>query len=1032
MTTIFRLFFLMFIWLCFQIPSYGQNSVSPVEKYYNSLEWRSIGPFRGGRSCAVTGVSGKPNLFYFGAAGGGIWKTKDGGRSWENISDGYFGGSIGSIAVAESDPNVIFVGGGEKTVRGNVSYGYGIWKTQNGGKTWKSVGLKQSRHVSRIRIDPKNPDIVYAAVMGNLFAPTSERGLYKSIDGGETWKKTLYINDRAGVVDLCFDPSNSRTLFATSWRLQRTPYSLESGGEGSGLWKSTDSGETWKEISKNKGLPSGTWGISGVAVSSQNGDRVWALIENSDGGVYRSDDGGETWAKQNSSRALRQRAWYYSRIYADTKDEDIVYVVNVNYHKSIDGGKTFKSSNAPHGDHHDLWISPQDPTRMIIGDDGGAQVTYDGGATWSTYHNQPTSQFYRVTTDNDFPYKIYAAQQDNSTVRIPHRTNGSSIDADDWEPTAGGESAHIAVDPTNPDIVYGGSYGGFLTRVDHHLGTFRAINVYPDNPMGHGAEGMKYRFQWNFPIFFSRHDSKTLYTGSNHLHRTRNEGQTWEIISPDLTRNDPEKLKSSGGPITQDNTGVEYYCTIFAADESPLQEGLLWVGSDDGLIHISQDGGDNWSNVTPSNMPEWMMINSIDPSPHDAGTCYVAGTKYKSGDFHPYLYKTTDFGKSWRKITNGIPSDHFTRVVRVDPTVPGLLYAGTETGMYISYNDGVQWYPLQLNLPIVPITDLTIKDQNLIIATQGRGLWLLDDLTVIHQAIITKNDLGNRLYTPLPSWRYGGRQNKKVKGAGINHPSGVMVHYYLDQFEDSDTISILLTDTNGDTIRTYSTIAKDKSLKLKDLKQGMNMFVWNMKYDEAKKFDKMILWWGSMTGPTAVPGSYEVSVSQNNLSLSKPFTIVANPKIGISQEDLQTQFDFIQSVNSKVTESHETIIEIREVRPQLLKYKELLSDHEDIVNEISRMDSIMTAVENELYQTKNQSRQDPLNFPIKLTNKLAHLNSLTQIGDYPPTDGAIEVRDVLVSEINTQLEIYSNLKKNDFPALNTLIKSKDTDYIIIK
>ena len=1025
--------FALFVFLFFGFGDYASaQSTSPIEKYYDALEWRHVGPFRGGRSCAVTGVPGKPNLFYFGATGGGVWKTLDGGRSWENISDGYFGGSTGSIAVAESDHNTIYVGGGEKTVRGNVSYGYGIWKTQDAGKTWESVGLKNSRHVSRIRIHPQNPDVVYAAVMGNLFAPHAERGVFKSTDGGKNWKKTLFINDEVGVVDLCLDPTNPRTMYASSWRIKRTPYSLESGGEGSGLWKSTDSGETWTEITRNEGLPEGIWGISGVAVSHQNSDRIWALIENDKGGVYRSDDGGETWEKLNESRSLRQRAWYYTRIYADTEDEDKVYVVNVNYHKSTDGGKTFKSARAPHGDHHDLWIAPEDPNRMIIGDDGGAQVTFDGGETWSTYHNQPTTQFYRVTTDNDFPYRIYAAQQDNSTVRIAHRTDGNSITADDWEPTAGGESAHIAVDPDNPNIVYGGSYDGFLTRVDHDLGTVRAVNVYPDNPMGHGAEGMKYRFQWNFPIFFSRHDSDVLYTGSNHLHRTTNEGQTWEIISPDLTRNDPDKLKSSGGPITQDNTGVEYYCTIFAADESPIEKGLIWVGSDDGLIHVTKDGGENWDNVTPSGMPEWMMINSVDPSRHDAGTCYVAGTKYKDGDFKPYLYKTTDYGKSWSKITNGIPNDHFTRVVREDHTVKSLLYAGTETGMYISYNDGQQWYPMQLNLPIVPITDLTIKDNNLIAATQGRGLWIIDDLTAIHQSLNIGSEKSNKLYAPLDSWRYGGSQNKKIKGAGMNHPSGVMSFYYLESWDEKDTLNFTIKDQNGDEIRTYSTHSDDKALKLKDIEAGSNLFVWNMKYEDAKKFDKMIMWWGSMAGPKAVPGTYSITMSHNGNELTQPFKIKANPKIGIGQEDLQKQFDFIQSINSKVTEAHEAIIEIREIRPQLNKYKDLLSDHEDVVAEIGQLDSVMTHIEKQLYQTKNQSRQDPLNFPVRLTNKLAHLNSLTQIGDYPPTDGAIEVRDVLVQEVDAELSAYYNLRDQALPTLNELIRSKAVDYIFLK
>ena len=582
------------------------------EDLYSSLEYRLVGPFRGGRSAAVTGVPGKPNLFYFGSTGGGVWKTEDGGRNWGNISDGFFGGSIGAVEIAASDHNVIYVGGGEKTLRGNVSSGYGIWKSEDAGQTWQAAGLKNSRHVPRIVVHPTNHDIVFAAVLGNIYKPTQDRGVYKSTDGGKSWKRTLFTNDQAGAVDLVMDPNNPRVLYASTWRAKRTPYSLSSGGDGSALWKSTDSGDTWTNISDNEGFAKGILGIMGVTVSPANSQRVWAIVENEKkGGVYRSDDGGKTWSNINSSRSLRQRAWYYTRIYADSQDEEVVYVVNVSYHKSTDGGKNFTSARAPHGDHHDLWIAPEDPKRMIIGDDGGAQISYDGGETWSTYHNQPTAQFYRVTTDNSFPYKIYAAQQDNSTVRIKHRSDGWTIGDDDWEPTAGGESAHIAVDPEDNEIVYGGSYGGFLTRKNHRTGTTRAINVWPDNPMGYGAEGMKYRFQWNFPIIFSKHNPNKLYTFSQNVHVTENEGQSWEIISPDLTRNDPEKLKSSGGPITQDNTGVEYYCTIFAANESSLQEGLLWVGSDDGLVHVTKDGGKNWENVTPQGAPKWLMINSI-------------------------------------------------------------------------------------------------------------------------------------------------------------------------------------------------------------------------------------------------------------------------------------------------------------------------------------------------------------------------------------------------------------------------------------
>ncbi|WP_435313573.1 WD40/YVTN/BNR-like repeat-containing protein, partial [Cellulophaga fucicola] len=806
------------------------------EALYSSMQYRLIGPFRGGRSAAVTGVPNKPNLFYFGATGGGVWKTEDGGRSWGNISDGFFGGSIGAIEVAQSDPNIIYVGGGEKTLRGNVSSGYGIWKTEDAGKTWTSAGLEKSRHIPRIKIDPKNPNIIYAAVLGNIYKPTEDRGVYKSTDGGKTWRKTLFVNSNAGAVDLTLDPNNSRVLYASTWRAKRTPYSLSSGGDGSALWKSTDSGETWTEISKNEGFPKDTLGIIGVTVSPKNSERVWAIVENKEkGGLYRSDDGGKKWTQVNAERKLRQRAWYYTRLYADTEDVNTVYVLNVQYHKSTNGGKTFSTFNAPHGDHHDLWIAPENPKRMIIGDDGGAQITYDGGATWSTYNNQPTAQFYRVTTDNAFPYRIYAAQQDNSTIRINHRSDGRSISDNDWEETAGGESAHIAVDPTNNDIVYGGSYGGFLTRKNHKTGTTRAINVWPDNPMGYGADGMKYRFQWNFPILFSKHNPKKLYTFSNHVHVTENEGQSWKLLSDDLTRNDASKLVSSGGPITQDNTSVEYYCTVFAANESPLKEGLLWVGSDDGLVHVSKNGGETWENVTPKNMPEWSMVNSIEPSAFNEGTCYVAATKYKLGDFAPYLYKTTDYGQTWTKITNGINNEHFTRVVREDPKQKGLLYAGTETGMYISFNDGASWKPFQLNLPIVPITDLTIKNDNLIVATQGRSLWILDDLSVLHQLDENAKNATSILYKPKDTYRTkGGSSSKPSKTAGSNHPNGVITHFYLNQLKEKDSIKLTYFNKSGDTLATFSNTAKEKNKKLK-VKEGGNTFVWDTRGKGAEK-----------------------------------------------------------------------------------------------------------------------------------------------------------------------------------------------------
>ncbi|MFT5165688.1 MAG: photosystem II stability/assembly factor-like uncharacterized protein [Saprospiraceae bacterium] len=1003
------------------------------DSLYNSIEWRNIGPFRGGRSCTVAGVPGKPNLFYFGSTGGGVWKTSDGGRHWENISDGYFGGSVGAIAVSESDPNVIYAGGGEVTVRGNVSSGYGIWKTEDAGKTWKQMGLKDSRHLSRIRIHPKDHNIVYASSMGNLYKANEERGVYKSTDGGNNWKKVLYINEEVGVADLCLDPNNHRIMYATSWRIKRTPYDLSSGGEGSKIFKSTDSGETWEDITYNKGLPKGTRGISGITVSPANSDRLWTIIESKEGGVFRSDDAGATWIKVNDERKLRQRAWYYTRIYADPQDENAVYVMNVRYHKSTDGGKTFKSSRTPHGDHHDLWIAPENPDRIIVADDGGAQVTYDNGDTWSTYHNQPTAQFYRVITDNHFPYRIYAAQQDNSTIRISHRSSGGAIDEDDWESTAGCECGHIAIDPLDNDIVYGGCYDGFLERKDHKTGFTRVVSVWPDNPMGHGAEGMRYRFQWNFPIFFSQHDPKKLYTASNHLHASTDGGQSWELISPDLTRNDSTKLGPSGGPITKDNTSVEYYCTIFAATESPRVKDLLWVGSDDGLVHISKDGGKNWDNITPPDMPEWIQVNSIEADPHNDGGAYLACTMYKSGDFQPYLYKTKDYGKSWTKITQGIDKEHFTRVVRADPIKPGILYAGTEAGMYISFDDGANWQSFQMNLPIVPITDLTIKNNNLIAATQGRSLWIIDDLTVLHQ-LEKVADANVYLYQPMPAYRTDGYQNKNVKDAGLNHPGGVVVHYYLKNKPDTAEIKLTFWEAGGEVIKSYSTKAKEKGEKL-EVKKGANMFSWNMSYPEAKRFDGMILWWASLSGPTAIPGDYKVTLNVGGKEIAQDFKILKDPRTTTSDADLKAQFDFIKEIGDKLTESHETIINIRDIRKQMNNYTTRLPEGEemkDLRDAAAAIDSTLTVVEKNLYQTQNQSGQDPLNFPIRLTNKLASLNSMTRGGDFPPTDQAVAVKNELMRDIDVQLEIYRAVLEKDLPGFNELVRAKAIDAVILK
>jgi photosystem II stability/assembly factor-like uncharacterized protein len=1014
----------------------SKPTVTYDEKLYSALEWRSIGPYRGGRSATVTGVPGKPTLFYMGSVGGGVWRTQDGGSTWENISDGFFGGSIGSIAVSEWDNNVIYVGGGECTVRGNVSYGYGMYRSTDAGKTWSTIGLKDSRHVVRIRIHPKNPDLVYAAVLGDLFKSSQERGVYRSEDGGKNWKRILFANADAGAMDLVMDPNNPRILYASTWRIRRTPYSLESGGEGSAMWKSTDGGDTWTNISANEGLPKGTWGISGVAVSPVNSNRVYAIIENDNGGVYRSSDAGKTWTKVNDDRNLRQRAWYYSRIYADTKDEDMVYVMNVAYHRSKDGGKTFQSFNANHGDHHDLWIAPEDNQRMIIADDGGGQVTYDGGENWSTYENQPTAQFYRVTTDNNFPYRIYGAQQDNSTLRIFHRTGGASIGVQDWEETAGGESGHIAPDPTNLDIVYGGSYDGYLESQNHANGESRRINPWPDLPMGHGAEGAKQRFQWNFPIFFSPHNPKKLYAASQNLHVTYNGGESWEMISPDLTRNDPTKMGSSGGPITKDNTSVEYYCTIFAVAESPYEKDLIVAGSDDGLIHITKDAGKTWDKITPptSVLPEWSMVNSVEFDPFNKGGIYIAATRYKLGDYTPYLIKSKDYGKTWTRITDGIDASHFTRVVRSDLKRPGLLYAGTETGMYISFDDGNSWKPFQLNLPIVPITDLTIKNDNLIAATQGRAFWLIDDLTPLHQLSdeVTKADA--YLFKPMPSYRMGGGGfGRPSRTEGKNHPGGVMLHYYVKDTTKA-VASLEIMDASGKLIKKYASKPdkKAKEEQFPKLKLGMNRFVWNTRYPDAEGFDGMILWAGGLGGPRAVPGTYKAKLTVNGKVMETNFELLKDPRTTGTAADIQAQFDFLMQVREKLTETNKAIKKIRTAREQINRATENMkgkAEMKEITDLAKTILDDMKKIEEALYQTKNRSGQDPLNFPVRLNNKLAALNSEASASDFKPNEQTKGVYKEITGQIDTQLTALNKIFNEQVPKLNDLVKAKQVNAV---
>ena len=1005
--------------------------------FINGLNYRGIGPYRGGRSCAVVGVPSNPNLFYFGATGGGVWKSENAGTTWKNISDKFFGGAIGAIAISTWDPNVIYVGTGEETVRGNVSSGNGMWRSEDAGKTWKHIGLEDSRHITRIAIDPKNPDLVYASCLGHLYGPNSMRGIFRSKDGGKNWEKVLFVNNEVGAIDLNMDPTNSRILFATMWKVKRTPYSLESGGEGSGLWKSIDGGTTWKNISSNKGLPKGTLGIIGVSVSKADSRRVYAIFEAEEGGVYRSDDGGESWIKINEDRNLRQRAWYYNRIYADPKDKDKVYVLNVGFWRSKDGGKSFEGIGTPHGDHHDLWINPENPDAMIVGDDGGAQVTVDGAKSWSSMDNQPTAQFYRVTTDNYFPYRIYGAQQDNSTVRIFHRTEGGSIGERDWETTAGFESGWLAVDPKDNDIVYGGNYAGLIGMINHRTKENRTVNVWPDSPIGHGAKDWKYRFQWNFPLLFSKHDPNTLYAGGNVLFKTTNAGQTWQAVSGDLTRNDTTKLGSSGGPITKDNTGVEYYCTIFSLAENPLKSGIIWTGSDDGLIYVTTNGGKDWKNVTPpaNLLPEWAQVNSIEANPFVEGGLYVAATRYKSDDYKPYLLKTTDFGKTWKKIVNGIDEKHFTRVVRADTKRQGLLFAGTEEGMYISFNDGENWQTYQQNLPIVPITDLTIKNEDLIAATQGRSFWMIDDISPLRQInsdVMKKNFW---FYQPRETYRIGGGGRGDGTTSGVNLQSGVILNYFFKEMPDSSTTELKILDSNGNEIKSYKPKAKERNARL-PIKKGLNRFIWNMRYTDAERFDGMILWGSSgLTGPLAVPGEYKALLKYGKDSLTVPFVILKDPRSSSTIEDHKSQFDFLISVRDKLSETHKAIKQIRNIRKQIKDVGVRIKDQKNIEEAKKTSDDInkkLTAIEETLYQTKNKSPQDPLNYPIRLSDKLASLSGSAASGDYKPTDQAVELKKELFSKIDTELLKLKEVIDNEIPKFNKLVYEANVPAVVIQ
>lgn len=1019
----------------------GRSTVDSV--YFSNVKYREVGPFRGGRTGAVTGSYKNKNTFYFGATGGGVWKSVDAGANWKNISDKYFGGTIGAVAVAPSDESVIYVGEGENTLRGNVSEGLdGMWRSNDGGRTWNNIGLKEGRHIIRILIDPQNPNIVWVAAMGHLFGPNAERGVFKTVDGGKTWKKVLFVNNDTGCSDLVMEPGNPSVLYAGMWHVRRTPYSMESGGEGSGLYKTTDGGETWVNLTGKKGLPGGIWGIVDVAVAPSNTDKIYALIENAKGGLFVSEDGGKTWTLTSTDSNIRQRAWYYNKIFVDPTNEDMVYCLNVEFMRSADGGKTFKAVPTPHSDHHDLWIDPEDGKRMILADDGGAQVSLNAANSWSSVMNQPTAQIYRVSTDNAFPYRILGAQQDNSTIRTKSRTDSpEGITANDWEPTAGAESGYVVADPLNPDVVYGGNYDGYISRFDHRTGENRAINVWPDNPTGAGAEGLKYRFQWNFPIFFSPHNPKRLYTAGNHLFVTENEGQTWETISPDLTTDEKAKQGPSGGPITKDNTSVEYYCTIFTAAESTLEKDLLWTGSDDGVISVSRDGGKNWKNVTPPAAGKYMMWNCIETDPFKTGTAWFVGTKYKLDDFTPYIFKTEDYGATWKLLTNGIGRMDFTRTLRADHKRPGLLYAGTEYGMYISYDDGANWKKFQLNLPVVPVTDLTIKNNDLVVATQGRAFWVIDDLSMIQQKADAIPSGNLKVFAVNDAYRTpgnGGRRQRRggkivLNNAGANPPSGVVFNYYLKGATDSANVSITIFDQQQKKIKTFNRKAREPANKL-DFNDGMNQFVWDMLYPPGEMIEGLILWNGSIGSLKAAPGKYSARFKFEKDSVDVPFTILPNPNFKMTEADYDAQATFLLQIRDKFNEVQKTIKNIRSLRTQINDFTGRLnkSGSKEIKTKADSIVKKLTDIEEKLYQTKSKSGQDVLNYPIRLNDKLAGLYNVAASGENPPSNQVRETLAELGGESDVQIARYKTIVATDVPALNKLILEKQTPVIGLK
>lgn len=1040
----------------------------------NLMRWRCIGPFRGGRVVTVAGDPNRLGTFYFGGCAGGIWKTEDAGTYWENISDGFLKtSSVGALAVAESDPNVIYAGMGEATIRIDVSHGDGVYKSTDAGRSWQHMGLEDTRHIGKIRIHPTDPDTVFVAALGHAFGTNNERGVFKSTDGGKSWRNVLFKSNKAGAVDLSIDKQNPRIIYATIWEAYRSFWNIHSGGEDSGIWRSLDGGETWQEITRNKGLPEGVNGKIGIAASPAQAGRVWALVENKKGGMYRSDDYGDTWEHVADNDLLISRSWYYMHITPDPLDGDTVYVNNLSFWKSIDGGKTYTEIATPHGDNHDLWIDPKNPLRMVQGNDGGACVSFNGGASWSTLYNQPTAQFYHLTADSRKPYYVYGTQQDNSSIAVPSRSAWNSITWPDCFLAGTGESGYIAVKTDDPNIVYVGAIGSSpgggnsLQRYDHRSKQTRLITTWPEVTSGQGAIEHKYRFAWTYPIVVSPHDPNKLYVAGNIIFESTNEGQSWTPISPDLTRATPETLQPTGGLINRDSVGAEVYATVWAFAESPHEKGVFWAGSDDGLLHISKDGGKTWQNITPANFPERIMISMIELSKHDKATAYIAATRYKLDDYAPYLFKTSDYGKTWTAISNGIPANEFTRAIREDPSRAGLLYCGTELGVHVSFDAGANWQPLQANLPVVPIYDLIVKDNDLVAATHGRSFWIMDDLTALHQVqdatkarllkpretvrVLPKIFEGD--FTGAPGKNYMAtlgivaafssepteENGVKVKlyDSGENPPQGVLIRYYLPE-EPTELITLNFYDKKKKLLKSFTSTnlevkkaesefpeGKPKPLHIPSAK-GWNRFVWNLRVEDATMLEAYDPQGGSMAGPMIPPNSYIVELVIGDKKLEEKFDVKRDTMSDTPDKDLQAQFDLLIQIRDELSKANQSVNQMRRVRKQLDDWTKRLHANDDTreIGDAAKdlQERVLKIEQNLMMPDLKRGWPGMLNHGAKLTQKLAELTTVVAIGDYRPTDQAAEVYQDLTQRIEAEIAAFDELLNGDLAEFNAMLQ----------